>query len=145
MQSWWVHIVPHYRKGKAAGTKPDQRLWGPGQTTKWEEGTLWGSRNALKLGRAGGDGGGWWHGHMHLSEHTDLNTKTASFYYMWIIIRFYKLKHTWNRKNEIQVSTCTPVHTQCCRPPLPSDSYQKEDHSESQWNKRKKMADFANV
>ena len=111
MQSWWVHIVPHYRKGKAAGTKPDQRLWGPGQTTKWEEGTLWGSRNALKLGRAGGDAGGWWHGHMHLSEHTDLNTKTAGFYYMWIIIWFYKLKHTWNRKNETQVSMCTPAHT----------------------------------
>ena len=29
--------------------------------------------------------------------------------------------------------------------PLPPDSYQKKDHSESQWNKAKKMANFANV
>lgn len=106
---------------------------------QWEEGTLWGGRIALKLGRAGGDGGRWWHDHMQLSEHTDLNTKTASFYYMWIIIRFYKLIHTWNRKNEIQDSTCTPGHTQCCHPPSPpTPTKRKITLSLSQWKKTKK-------
>jgi len=50
-----VLVSPHcttLQKRQSCRDKTRPVASGPGQTEKWEEGTLWGGRNALKLGRA---------------------------------------------------------------------------------------------